>query len=177
MAVADPHRDAAGLFAALDYDEVWAHVRGRPSSVEELRDQLASASDVGRHPWTVRQAGDVVGTTSYLEVSPADARLEIGFTTYTPSVWGTAVNPECKLLLMAWAFDVAGMSRVQFKTDIRNARSQAAIAKLGAQYEGVLRQYQRRTDGTIRDTVLYSVTIEDWPAVKAGLEARLSAFA
>ena len=118
-------------------------------------------------------AGAVVGTTSFLEVSPVDARLEIGFTLYAPSVWGTEVNPECKLLLMTWAFEEAGMGRVQLKTDIRNARSQAAIAKLGAQYEGILRRYQRRQDGSVRDTVLYSVTAEEWPAVKAGLRQRL----
>lgn len=166
--------DADELFAALDHDAVWAHVRGRPTSADELRASLSAAHSSGRWPWIVRQDGAVVGTTSYLEVSPVDARLEIGFTLYTPSVWGTAVNPECKLLLMEWAFEVARMGRVQLKTDIRNARSQAAIARLGAQYEGVLRRYQRRQDGSVRDTVVFSVLAEEWPAVKAGLLARLS---
>ena len=115
----------------------------------------------------------IVGSTSYLEVSPVDARLEIGFTLYGHDVWGTAVNPECKLLLMTWAFD-HGFGRVQLKTDIRNARSQQAIARLGAQYEGVLRRYQRRQDGSVRDTVLFSVTAEDWPEVRTGLERRLA---
>ena len=81
------------------------------------------------------------------------------------------MNPACKLLLMEWAFD-HGFGRVQLKTDIRNARSQQAIARLGAQYEGVLRRYQRRQDDSVRDTVVFSVTAEDWPLVRDGLLAR-----
>ncbi|MSO27067.1 MAG: N-acetyltransferase [Candidatus Nanopelagicales bacterium] len=165
--------DAPDLFAVLDHDAVWTHVRGRPDSSGELAATLAAANEVGRWPWVVRQSGAVVGTTSYLEVSPIDARLEIAFTLYAPEVWGTVVNPECKLLLMTWAFEVAGMGRVQLKTDIRNVRSQEAIAHLGATKEGVLRQYQRRQDGSVRDTVMYSVLAQEWPALKAGLTERL----
>ena len=123
--------------------------------------------------WVVEREGRVVGTTSFLEVSPRDARLEIGWTVYAPEVWATEVNPVCKYLLMDWAFG-SGFGRVQLKTDIRNARSQRAIARLGARYEGVLRRYQRRQDGSVRDTVLFSVTVEEWPAVRDGLRARLS---
>lgn len=165
--------DAAELFAALNHDSVWTHVRGRPDSVGALTDALGAANEVGRWPWVVRQNGEVVGTTSYLEVAPVDARLQIGFTLYAPAVWGTVVNPECKLLLMTWAFEVSGMGRVQLNTDIRNVRSQAAIARVGATKEGVLRRYQRRQDGSVRDTVVYSVLADEWPAVKAGLLARL----
>jgi RimJ/RimL family protein N-acetyltransferase len=165
--------DADELFAALDDDAVWAHVRGRPGDAEGMRASLEAAPAAGRWAWVVRQSGRIVGTTSYLEVSPVDARLEIGFTLYAREVWGTDVNPTCKLLLLEWAFD-HGFGRVQLKTDIRNARSQAAIARLGAQFEGVLRRYQRRQDGSVRDTVQYSVTAEEWPTVRAGLVARLS---
>ncbi|MFZ4496590.1 MAG: GNAT family N-acetyltransferase [Candidatus Nanopelagicales bacterium] len=165
--------DAAELFAVLNHDSVWTHVRGRPNTAGELAATLGAANEGGRWPWVVRQGGAVVGTTSYLEVSPVDARLEIGFTLYTPAVWGTAVNPECKLLLMTWAFEASGMGRVQLKTDIRNVRSQEAIARLGAAKEGVLRQYQRRQDGSVRDTVMFSVVADEWPAVKAGLLERL----
>jgi RimJ/RimL family protein N-acetyltransferase len=118
--------------------------------------------------------GAVVGWSSYLEVSPADARLEIGNTAYTPAVWGTAVNPEAKLLLLGYAFEGLSMGRVQLKTDIRNVRSQRAIAGLGATYEGTLRRYQRRADGTVRDTVLFSITAEDWPDVRRSLIARVA---
>jgi RimJ/RimL family protein N-acetyltransferase len=164
--------DAAELFEALDDDAVWAHVRGRPSSADGMRTSLESARGNGRLPWIVRRDGRVVGTTSYLEVSPVDARIEIGFTLYARSEWGSDLNPTCKLLLMRWAFD-HGFGRVQLKTDIRNVRSQQAIARLGASFEGVLRRYQRRQDDSVRDTVLFSVTAEEWPRVRAGLEARL----
>jgi len=167
--------DGYALFRALDDPEVWRHVRGRPGTAEQLIHSLSTAIDQGRFPWIVRQGATVVGTTSFLEVSPVDARLEIGFTLYARPVWGTVVNPECKLLLMQWAFEQARFGRVQLKTDIRNARSQAAIARLGASYEGVLRRYQRRQDGSVRDTVLFSVTAEEWPVVKSGLLSRLGA--
>ena len=165
--------DAPELYAALDHDACWDHVAGRPANPEEYAATLAQAPQAGRWPWVVRRASEVVGTTSYLDVSLPDARLEIGSTAYSPSVWATEVNPECKLLLMSWAFD-HGFGRVQLKTDIRNRRSQAAIAKLGATYEGVLRRYQRRQDGTVRDTVMYSVTAEEWPGVRDRLRARLA---
>lgn len=166
-------QDAYALFRVLNDDVVWTHVRGRPQTAEELARTIADATAVGRYPWTVRQGPHIVGTTSFLDVSPVDAHLEIGATVYARPVWGTAVNPECKLLLLAWAFE-HGFGRVQLKTDVRNARSQQAIARLGAQYEGVLRRHQRRPDGSIRDTVVFSITAEDWPAVHAGLRQRLA---
>ena len=179
--------DAPELFTALDHDACWDHVAGRPSTAEGYAEALAQAPQAGRWAWIVRQAdrlgqsdggphrqaGHIVGTTSYLDVSLPDARLEIGHTMYTPSAWATDVNPECKLLLMGWAFD-HGFGRVQLKTDIRNLRSQRAIAKLGATQEGVLRRYQRRADGTVRDTVVYAVTAEEWPGVRERLLARLA---
>jgi RimJ/RimL family protein N-acetyltransferase len=167
--------DTSELFLALDDDRVWTHVRGRPATADELAASLANATATGRWPWIVRERDRVVGTTSYLEVSPIDARIEIGFTLYSAAVWGGDVNPTCKLLLMQWAFDAASFGRVQLKTDIRNARSQGAIARLGARPEGVLRRYQRRQDLSVRDTVVYSVIAEEWPDVKKGLIKRLAA--
>lgn len=172
--------DAAELYAALDHDACWEHVAGRPRTAEDYARALADAPASGRWPWVVRllapvgdaPAGAVVGTTSFLDVSLPDARLEIGSTAYSPAVWATSVNPEAKLLLMSWAFD-HGFGRVQLKTDIRNLRSQRAILGLGATYEGVLRRYQRRSDGTVRDTVMFSVTAEEWPSVQSRLRERL----
>ena len=115
LALAQPD-DAEELFTALDDDAVWAHVRGRPADAAELGRALADAESGGRWPWIVRQDGRIVGTTSYLEVSPGDARLEIGFTLYARRVWGGVVNPECKLLLMDLAFE-HGVGRGQLKTD------------------------------------------------------------
>ena len=165
--------DAEELFHALNHDACWDHVAGRPSNPEECAATLAAAPSSGRWPWVVRRDGAIVGTTSYLDVSLPDARLEIGHTIYSPAVWATDINPTCKLLLMEWAFD-HGFGRVQLKTDIRNLRSRAAIAKVGAAYEGVLRRYQRRADGTVRDTVMFSVTAEEWPNVRERLLGRLA---
>lgn len=165
--------DAMGLFTALDHDACWEHVKGRPESEDDVLQTIIDSSRQGRWMWIIERDGAIVGTSSFLEVSPVDARLEIGFTLYTPDAWGTDVNPACKLLLMGWAFD-HGFGRVQLKTDIRNARSQQAIARLGATFEGVLRRYQRRQDGSVRDTVVFSVTAEEWPGVEAGLTARLN---
>ena len=165
--------DAAELFAALDSDDVWTHVKGRPSSAQQWVDVIDQARASGRWMWTIRLGGSVVGTSSFMDLSVVDARVEIGHTTYAREVWGGTVNPAAKLLLLGWAFDEAQMSRVQLKTDIRNLRSQAAIERLGARREGVLRMYQRRQDDSIRDTVMYSVLASEWPGVREGLLARL----
>jgi RimJ/RimL family protein N-acetyltransferase len=85
----------------------------------------------------------------------------------TPLLWGSAVNPDTKLTLLTYAFETLGAGRVQLKTDVRNIRSQQAISRLGAHYEGTLRRYQRRRDDTIRDTVMFSIIAEGWPAVRA----------
>ena len=114
-----------------------------------------------------------VGMTRYLNIEEAHRKLEIGSTWYEPSVWAGAVNPECKLLLMQHAFEALKFHRVEYKTDARNARSRAAIAKLGATQEGVFRKHMIMADGHVRDSVFFSIVDSDWPAVKAGLEKRL----
>lgn len=177
--------DAHGLRLALDHDHVWQHLVGGPLPDDQVaRQWITAVTDRGWFPWTVtlrrdaggRHAGHVVGWSSYLEISAGDARLEIGNTAYDPAVWGSVVNPETKLLLLSYAFEELHMGRVQLKTDIRNHRSQAAIARLGATYEGVLRRYQRRADGTVRDTVMFSITAEQWPDVRAALSDRVTAY-
>src|SRR5476649_147988 len=115
-----------------------------------------------------------VGMTRYLNVEVAHRKLEIGSTWYEPSVWAGAVNPECKLLLMRHAFETLKFNRVEYKTDLRNTRSQAAIRKLGARQEGVFRKHMIMADGHVRDSVFFSVIDEEWPAVKTGLEKRLN---
>ncbi|MBU6213247.1 MAG: GNAT family N-acetyltransferase [Actinomycetales bacterium] len=175
--------DAGGLALALAADAIWQFAVMAPLTESTWRERIEHlrASNLGFCQWTVvlREpvgdvpAGSIVGTTAYLETSADDAHTEIGSTSYDPRVWATRVNPECKLLLLGYAFDTLQMGRVQLKTDVRNIRSQQAIARLGAQFEGVLQRYQRRHDGTIRDTVLFSITSEQWPAVRAGLVTRL----
>jgi len=135
--------------------------------------------EIARRPsWcpftTILQAtGQPVGLTCYLDIRPADRGLEIGSTWIARAHQGTLVNPEAKYLLLRHAFETLGAIRVQLKTDRRNVHSQRAIAKLGALREGVLRKHVIMADGYCRDSVMFSITDDEWPAVKAGLEARL----
>ena len=183
--------DAPALFAALDDARVWAGgysggPAGRPadeSAMQAIVDSAVGALVEGqRVPYVVRlladsdlgSAGTVVGTTSLGDVDLVNERAHLGWTAYGPQWWGTAVNPDCKLLLLAHAFDDCGLGRVKIQTDGRNQRSQDAIARLGATREGVLRRHMKRADGTFRDTVVFSVVVDEWPAVRAALQARLS---
>lgn len=135
----------------------------------------ARLSDATCRPFAVmdRATSRVVGATCYLDIRPAHKGVEIGATFYAKAQRGTRVNPECKLLLLGHAFDTLGCIRVQLKTDARNLQSRAAILKLGAKEEGTLRRHMVMRDGHLRDTVMYSITREEWPAVRAGLHERL----
>jgi N-acetyltransferase len=117
--------------------------------------------------------GGLVGTTTLADFDLEREHTHIGWTAYDRRVWGTAVNPEAKLLLLGLAFD-HGFGRVKLQADALNERSRAAILRLGATFEGLVRRDQLRADRTWRDTAVYSVTIDDWPRVKAGLEERLA---
>ena len=124
--------------------------------------------------WAVRMLGTnaIAGRISYSEINESSKWLEIG-TMLMPAFWGSMANPEGKLLLMTRAFEVLQVNRVQFKVDVRNERSQGSMAKMGAVREGVLRQYQIRADGFVRDSVMYSVLPSEWLDVKHRLEARV----
>ena len=172
--------DADGIFVALDHDEVWAAgysggPAARPSSPRGWVTRMEQAAEDSRAMFTVRlmDGGRVVGTSSLGDVDLVNERVHLGWTAYAPDVWGTAVNPECKLLLLTHAFEDCGFGRVKIQTDLVNTRSQAAIAKLGATREGVLRRHIKRADGTWRDTVVFSVIVDEWPAVKASTSQRL----
>jgi RimJ/RimL family protein N-acetyltransferase len=185
--------DAEELFAAIGDERVWAAgygggPAGRPRDVAAMRSWLESAVSAGlrgeRQAYVVRlatgsedlglgPAGTVVGTSSLGDWDLVNERVHLGWTAYGPPWWGTAVNPACKLALLGHAFDDCGFGRVKIQTDLLNERSQAGIAKLGATREGVLRRHIRRADGSWRDTVVYSVLRDEWPQVRAGLQARL----
>jgi len=117
----------------------------------------------------------LVGTSTLADFAEAKEHTHIGWTAYAPGVWGTAVNPEAKLLMLGEAFD-AGFGRVKLQADALNDRSRGAILKLGATFEGIVRRDSLRADGSWRDTAVYSILIDEWPEVRAGLEARLAAF-
>jgi RimJ/RimL family protein N-acetyltransferase len=118
--------------------------------------------------------GEAVGGTVLFDYSEVHRRVEIGYTWHAQRVWRTAVNTETKFLLLRHAFEVLGLNRVQLKTDARNERSQAAIARLGAAREGVWRAHLVMPDGWVRDTVMFSIIAAEWPAVKAGLAAKMA---
>jgi len=127
------------------------------------------------HYAVIEQASNrAVGSTSFCDIRPPHRGVEIGFTWYAPSHRGTRVNPECKLLMMTHAFETLGCIRLQIKCDALNAHSRAAILKLGASFEGVLRQHMIKQDGVVRDTAMYSILQSEWAGVKAGLLARAS---
>lgn len=163
------------LYDAGQYDEVWTWLpTGRPTTVDDMTRQVRSAlDDPTRLPFAVIVDGHAVGTTSYGDVDVPVSGLEIGWTWYTPRLWATAINPECKLLLLSHAFDELGAARVTLKTDGLNAQSQAAIRKLGAAYDGTLRHHRLRWDGSVRDSAYFSLLASEWPAARSGLLARL----
>lgn len=181
---------AAPLAVAAETAETFRYFLTAPSPfdafgfaafIQMLLDQPLTIAFVVRH----RASGGYVGITTYLDIRESLRGVEIGWTWYAPWLRGTAVNPECKYLLMRHAFEGEPMRgkdgvfrnaiRVQLKADARNQRSRRAIEKLGAVYEGTLRRSGVMPDGHLRDSALYAVTDEDWPAVRAGLEARLAA--
>lgn len=138
----------------------------------DVRLQLSRAGTWQAYTIIRRDDGQVVGQTCFLAIVPEHLRLEIGGTWYCASAQGGAINPACKLLLLDHAFQ-NGAERVELKTDSLNARSRAAIAKLGAQQEGIFRAHMRMWDGHVRDTVYYSLLRAEWPAARARLQQRL----
>lgn len=164
-----------GLRAAAADGALW---NIRVTSVPEpdqtrkyIEDALAGREAGHRFPFVVVESatGKVLGTSSYHDIVPAVKRVEIGWTWYAKSTQRTHVNTTCKLLLMSHAFEVLGCHVVGWRTDNFNFASQAAIERLGAKKDGVLRGHALRRDGTIRDTVMYSLRAGEWPEVKAQL--------
>ena len=166
-----------GLAAIGLDDSIWEHMLyGKVRSEEDIhrwvRDIL-SRSDL---PFVAIHlaSGRVAGATRYLNIVPENRGLEIGGTWYGLEFQRTAVNTECKYLLLKHAFETLGCIRVQFKTDMRNERSQRAIERIGAKQEGVLRNHMILPDGRYRDSVYYSIIDNEWPGVKARLEEMLA---
>lgn len=172
---------ADGLLAAIGDDEVWQFLPSlRPQTTEEMTEHIAVAS---RQQWQGErvswaqcdpETGEVMGMTSYHDIDPVTRAVGIGHTILGRRWWRTGVNTEAKLLLLERAFDVLGAERVFWYTDIRNERSQRAIARLGATRDGLIRRHRLRPDGTWRDTVLFAMTVDEWPAAAERLRARLA---
>ncbi|GAA2034297.1 GNAT family protein [Agromyces tropicus] len=179
--------DFPALRAAIGRREVFAGgFAGGPSALPAddaafetfARGSYTPAADA--IPFAVRlrggpDDGTIVGASKLGDLDLPNEAAHIGWTGFDPRVWGTVVNPEVKLLMLRLAFD-HGFGRVKLQADAVNARSRAAIAKLGATFEGVHRRAMRRPDGTWRDTAVYAILADEWPAVRAGLEGRLAAW-
>ena len=174
MAEAHAHELAE---VGLDPD-IWRHMLyGNIDSEEKLQafvlSLLAQQAKGEALPFTVifKPTGKAIGCTRYMAIDIRNRGVEIGGTWYGAEYQRTGVNTECKYLLLRHAFEVWGCIRVQLKTDARNTRSQAAIERIGAVKEGVLRNHMIRPDGTVRDSVMYSIIDTEWPQVKARLES------
>lgn len=167
------------LWEAADSPEIWTYTATKIQTKEDLRRTIQTAINKRNNGLeytfvVMDQNKKSVGCTSFLDIKEENNSLEIGSTWYNPKVWRTRANTECKFLLLHHAFDSWKMRRVQLKTDSRNLRSQAAIERIGAKKEGILRKDRVISDGYVRDTVFYSILQDEWPEVKERLLVKLS---
>jgi len=175
--LAHDHHD--GLVEAVRDGRLWelwyTSVPAPEQMTAEIDTRLARQAAGEMLPFTVRRTGTgaVLGMTSYLNMEPEVPRVEIGATWTARSAQRTGVNAESKLLLLTHAFDVLGCLAVEFRTHWHNFPSREAILRLGAKQDGVLRNFRRMPDGTLRDTVVFSIIDSEWPTVRSGLRFRL----
>ena len=178
--LAREHSD--GLTAAAADGELWnlwyTSVPGPGAMSAEIDRRLALQATGTMLPFTVRRndSGAVIGMTSYMNVDAANRHVEIGSTWNARSAQRTGTNTESKLLLLTHAFETLDCIAVEFRTHWLNQQSRAAIARLGAKQDGVLRSHQLAKDGTVRDTVVFSIIAGEWPAVRSELRRRLASF-
>ena len=164
---------AKPLFSLIGDPETWRYlVVKRPHDAAEMHQWVRHALDAQARgvelPFVVidRRSGEIAGTTRYMDINREHRNLEIGATAYGRAWRRTSMNTECKLLMLAHAFDAMGCERVQLKCDARNEASRRAILRIGATFEGVLRKHRVLEDGFVRDTAMYSIIREEWPAVR-----------
>lgn len=167
-----------GLWEAAQPDEIWTFMATVVRSKEEMEQMIVSAinkrDNGNEYTFTVVNQDDrIIGSTRFLDILPEHKSLEIGSTWYHPDFWRTRVNTECKYLLLSHAFECWQLRRVQLKTDSRNFRSQQAIERIGAVKEGTLRKDRKISGGYVRDTVFYSILLEEWRTVKKELARKL----
>ena len=173
------HDHAAGLVEATKDGELWKlwyTSVPTPDGMEAEIDRRLVLQDTGTMiPFATRdlRSGKVIGMTTYMNIDASLPRVEIGSTWNAKSAQGSGINPESKLLLLTHAFEVWDCPAVEFRTSWHNRQSRAAIEKLGAKLDGVLRQHTRTSDGSLRDTCVYSVVQAEWPQVRASLRFRL----
>jgi len=171
--------DAEGLLVAGSYPEIWSYLSTAIENAMDVHNfvenALSKKEKMEEFPFVIvdKHSDQIIGSTRFMDIDYKHKRLEIGTTWLTPAYWRSAVNTNCKYLLLSYCFEVLCLQRVQIKTDHENKRSQKAIERIGATKEGVLRNHMVRKDGTTRHTVMYSITIEEWPEVKTQIESLL----
>ena len=162
--------DLAAAREGLDY----AWYTSVPEDVPDEIDRRLAERDAGRmNPWVVMAGERAMGMTTFCNIDQASRHVEIGYTWLSPAVQRTAVNTAAKLLLLGHAFDACEAIAVEFRTHWHNRQSRAAIERLGAKQDGILRNHRLGPDGSLRDTVVYSILPHEWPAVRLGLQSRL----
>ncbi|MEP1443429.1 MAG: GNAT family protein [Hyphomicrobiales bacterium] len=161
-----------------DLHKLWYTMIPREEDMEAEIDRRLGLRETGSMlPFSIidRASGKVVGQTTYMNIDATNRRVEIGSTWYRQSVQRTPLNTECKLLLLTQAFEALDCIAVEFRTHVVNQSSRRAIERLGAKFDGILRAHMVMTNGTIRDTAVYSITAPEWPTVKAHLSHKLRA--
>ena len=169
-----------GLISAVKDGELWklwfTSIPSPEKAEGYIKTALEMRENAGAMPFIVRdrESNKIIGCTRYFNVDEVNQRLEIGYTWYSESYQRTAVNTECKYLLLSHAFEKLDAIAVEFRTHWHNHKSRAAIARLGAKQDGVLRNHQRTADGSYRDTVVFSIINLEWPAVRQSLLFKLN---
>lgn len=171
--------DIEGIFKVAAEPEIWTYLSVTLENIDDVKKYvktaLANKEKESEFTFVIidSKTNEIIGSTRFMDIDPNHNRLEIGSTWLTPAYWRTAINTNCKYLLLQYCFEILHLNRVQIKTDHNNIRSQKAIERIGAQKEGILRNHMIRKDGTIRDTVMYSITNEEWGEVKERLNRLL----
>ncbi|MCP1164234.1 MULTISPECIES: GNAT family N-acetyltransferase [Bacillus] len=175
--------DVETLFSIVEGNrDIWAYLISKMDSVQDMQQYVQKAiKSYGRGneiPFVVvdQQTNTIVGSTRLYNISVEDKTVELGQTWYHPSVQRTSINTECKYMLLQYAFEKLHMLRVQIKTDARNEKAQRAIERLGAVKEGMLRNERKLPSGHVRDAVVYSIIVSEWPIVKARLLEKLELY-
>jgi RimJ/RimL family protein N-acetyltransferase len=173
------HHHIHGLEQVAFDERIWRYMMTRVTNRSELESWISSALAAkasGQLPWVtiLKSENHVVGSTRFIDLDPRNRTVEIGHTWISPNFHSAGLNPEAKLLQLRYAFEELNLNRVAFKTHHENLQSQAAIKKLGAQYEGTFRNHYIMPDGSQRHSVWFSITREDWPQVRDRLEKRVS---
>ncbi|MBS4193122.1 GNAT family N-acetyltransferase [Bacillus sp. FJAT-49705] len=172
--------DIDGIFEASKDESIWQHMTQNIAMKEDVihyvQKSLMAKEQETEIPFVIinQKTNQIIGSTRLMDINLEHKRLEIGYTWLHPNFWRTAINTNCKYLLLRYCFENINLQRVQLKTDHANLRSQKAIERIGAIKEGILRNHMIRQDGSVRHTVMYSITKEQWPEVKEHLQHLMS---